>query len=236
MRPVVKSGGGKRTAFLIVLLLLASLGAGGYFGWKWWQDRQAAQTQVAQAQQPVTPPPAPVKSDTTATIVEAPTATTDIAATTTTTTATATEPTTTTIARSPMNVTATAPPATATTASAPPPATTTATTTVQPLPVVTPKTMPAGDTRLEQMARDFAANPQGNFTVQVQILCTPSNVEQAMRQGGGQIWFVPQSIKGRSCYRVLYGHYQTREEATVGLSRVPAALRDPNMAVKPIPR
>ncbi len=238
MRPVVKSGGGKRTAFLIVLLLLALLGVGGYYGWKWWQDRQAAETQVAQTQ-PVAPPPAPVKSDTMGTIVEAPTVTTDTAATTATT-ATAIEPTTTTMSAAPMNITATAPatqPPATTTTSAPPPATTTAPAAVQPLPVVVPKTTtPAGDTRLDQMARDFAANPQGNFTVQVQILCTPANVEQAMRQGGGQVWFVPQSIKGRSCYRVFYGHYQTREEATVGLGRVPSALRDPNMAVKPVPR
>jgi septal ring-binding cell division protein DamX len=47
---------------------------------------------------------------------------------------------------------------------------------------------------------------------------------------------VPQTIKGRSCYRIFYGRYATREEASKAMGTVPAALRDPNAAVKPVPR
>ena len=86
------------------------------------------------------------------------------------------------------------------------------------------------------MAREYAASPVGNFTVQIQILCNPGNVEQAMRQGGGNVWFVPQTIQGRSCYRVFWGHFATREEAGRAMASVPAGLRDPNAAVKPVPR
>ena len=230
-RPVVKSGGGKRTGLLLALLLLALAVGAGYFGWKWWDGRQTTPAATMVERRPVTPPPAaPAATPTdTGTIVEAPV----VPTTTTATTTAATTTTTTAPAPQPMTITSTAP------ANVPPPApaTTTTTTTaaaVQPLPAVIPKN--GGNTRLDQMARDFAANPQGNFTVQIQILCDPGNVEKAMRQGGGQVWFVPQSIKGRSCYRINYGRFATRDEASRAMASVPAGLRDPNAAVRSISR
>jgi septal ring-binding cell division protein DamX len=86
------------------------------------------------------------------------------------------------------------------------------------------------------MAREFAANPSGNFTVQIQILCSPGNVGQAMRAGGSEVWFVPQTIGGRPCYRVFWGRYATRAEAQAALASVPASVRDQNAAVKSVPR
>jgi septal ring-binding cell division protein DamX len=222
---VVESGGGKGTGLLLALLLLAVAAVAGYFGLKWWQGRDTAAPAVVE-RRPVTPPavqgdapvaPAATPADT-GTIVKAPAATTTTAAP----------------APQPMTITSTAPPnvppATTTTA----PATTTAAAAVEPLPAVIPKN--GGSARLDQMARDFAANPQGNFTVQIQILCDPGNVEKAMRQGGGHVWFVPQSIKGRSCYRINYGRFATRQEATQAMATVPAVLRDPNAAVRAISR
>ncbi|HEX6087162.1 MAG TPA: DUF4388 domain-containing protein [Thermoanaerobaculia bacterium] len=224
-RPVVKSGGGKRTALWLTLLVILIAAAGGYAAWVWLQKR--AEPQVAE-RRPVTPPavqgdapvaPAATPADT-GTIVEAP------AEQTTTTSGATTAPNTATApAPQPMTITSTAP------AVVPPAATTTA---VEPLPAVIPKS--GGNTRLDEMARDFAANPQGNFTVQIQILCDPANVEKAMRQGGGQVWFVPQTIKGRSCYRINYGRFATRAEASQAMGSVPAALRDPNAAVRAITR
>lgn len=219
-RAPVKSGGGKRTALLLALLLLLIATAGGYAAWLWLQ--RPAEPQVV-ARRPVTPPavqgdapvaPAATPTDT-GTIVEAP-----VVPTATTATITTAAP-----APQPMTVTSTAPPAGTTT---------TAPAAVEPLPAVIPRN--GGSTRLDEMARDFAANPQGNFTVQIQILCDPGNVENAMRQGGGQVWFVPQTIRGRSCYRVNYGRFGTREEATQAMGNVPAALRDPNAAVRAITR
>ncbi|HYC91840.1 MAG TPA: DUF4388 domain-containing protein [Thermoanaerobaculia bacterium] len=227
-RPVVKSGGGKRMGLLLALLLVAGALVAGYFGWQWWRGRQTAAPAVVE-RRPVTPPAvqgdapvAPAAAPTnTGTIVEAP-----VVPATTTTTATS--------APQPITITSTAP------VTVPPPATTTATATttaaaaMEPLPAVIPKN--GGTARLDQMARDFAANPQGNFTVQIQILCDPGNVEKAMRQGGGNVWFVPQTIKGRSCYRVNYGRFATRQEAAQAMGTVPAALRDPNAAVRAISR
>jgi len=221
---------GRSSGLLIALLLIALLAGAAYGGFVWWQKREAAPaTPVAVAQKPVTPVPAPAPTtDTTATIVEAPTATT---------TDTAPQPMTIT-ATSTTAPTTTAPPVTASvsppvTATAPPPATAT-TSTVQPLPVVTPRSN--GRTRLEELARSHAANPQGNFTVQIQILCDPGNVEKAMRAGGENVWFVPQPLGARSCYRLYWGHFNTREEAQRAMANVPTALRDPSAAVKAVPR
>jgi septal ring-binding cell division protein DamX len=86
----------------------------------------------------------------------------------------------------------------------------------QALPAVVPK---QGGSRYDAMAREFAANPTGNFTVQIQILCEQSNLDKAILTGGANIWFVPQAIGTRSCYRVFWGHYATREEAQKALGR-----------------
>ncbi|HEX8408516.1 MAG TPA: DUF4388 domain-containing protein [Thermoanaerobaculia bacterium] len=218
---------GRSSRLLIALLVIALLAGAAYGGFVWWQKREAAPVLVAQ--KPVTPAPAP--TDTTATIVEAPSTTT---ATTTSTTDTASQPmtitaTTDTAATSTPNtiapnttITTTAPPATATAPA------------VQPLPVVTPRNN--GAARLAELARNHAANPQGNFTVQIQILCDPSNVEKAMRAGGENVWFVPQTLGTRSCYRINWGRFNTRDEAQRAMANVPAALRDPSAAVRAVAR
>jgi septal ring-binding cell division protein DamX len=218
--PVIKQGG-RRYGLIIALLVIAILAAGGWFGYQYWQQRQEAEQQAAAA--PVrrpTPRPAPATPPQTMTIVEAPT--------TTTTTMAAID--------------------TAATQTTPPPPVQTDTGAA--LPRVTPKPLviaaapapepaPSADgirARYDAMAQQFAANPTGNFTVQVQILCEPSNVAKAMSAGGSNIWFVPQTIGARSCYRVFWGHYNTRDEAQRAMTAIPADLRDRSAAVKPVPK
>lgn len=222
-----KAGRGSR--LLIALLVIALLAGAAYGGFVWWQKREATPAPVAVAQKPVTPVAA--QTDTTATIVEAPPAGT----TTATITDTAPQPMTITATTetAPTSTPNTIAPNTTTTTAATPPATATAPA-VQPLPVVTPKS--PGATRLAEMARSYAANPQGNFTVQIQILCDPGNVEKAMRAGGDNVWFVPQTLGTRSCYRINWGHFNTRDEAQRAMANVPAALRDPSAAVRAVTR
>jgi cytoskeletal protein RodZ len=249
-RAAVKSGGGKRTGLLLALLFLAILAGGGYAGWNWWQKRQpAAETQLAEARPvpAVTESAPPAETGTMVPADTAAAASTDsgmmvaTSATPLPTTMTAATSTATTTAPTSAAMTATTTTAAPNLATPTPVRTTTAPPAAQPaatapLPAVVPRAGAADSTRMDQMAREFAANPQGNFTVQIQILCDPANVEKAMRQGGGQVWFVPQTIKGRSCYRVFYGRYATRDEASAALGRVPSGLRDPNSAVKAVPR
>ena len=87
------------------------------------------------------------------------------------------------------------------------------------------------------MAREFAANPTGNFTVQFAIVCDPSNVTKALRGGSAErVWFVPISIKGRACYRMFWGGFNTRQEADGALAQLPGQLRESSPAVVAVPR
>ncbi len=230
--------GGKRTGLVIALLVIVILAGAGYAAYWWWQKQQdaAASEPIVVARKPKPAPPvtATAPPAETGTIVEAPmtiTATTATAPPNTTTVATTT--TTQAPVSAPLTVT-TPPPAPVATA-------TTSTSPSQPLPVVKPRAgaAPAANgsrARYDEMARLYAANPQGNFTVQIQILCEPSNLDKAIRDGGDSVWFLPQPIGARSCYRVFWGRYNTREEAQRALANVPAGLRDPSAAVKPVPR
>jgi septal ring-binding cell division protein DamX len=217
--------------------VVAILAAAAYGGFIWWQGREADPAPAAAATAPAasTGTVASTPADT-GTIVPA----ADVA--TTTTAPTATQPVTSTVvSTAPLVITSTAPltPAAvpASPVAAPAPASTVATTSDASgaLPVVRPRTA-AGRGRLDDMAREYAASPRGAYTVQIQILCDPANLEQLVRTGGTNVWFVPQTIGARPCYRVFWGNYASREEAQRALGTVPAGVRDRSAAVKPVPR
>jgi hypothetical protein len=232
--PEPKKGG--RLGLLIALMVIFALAGAGYYGFLWWQGRQAADDNLV-VQRPARRQPG-----------AAPLATTPPANTATTTAATGgpqpvviAPPMTATVAPQPAVITPpTARPAVPTpapvqiTAQTPPPPAPT-TTTAAPLPRVTAR-VPAGREAIDARARDYAANPSGNFTVQIQILCDPGNVEKAVRTGGDRVWFVPQTLGTRACYRLFWGRFDTRAEAQRALADVPAGLRDKSAAVKAVPR
>jgi len=246
-----------RFGLLVALFVIAILAGAGYFGFAWWQGRQDAAATIAETQPQPRTATSPFATNTnTATVVEA-TPTTTAPATNTVATDTVATSTTSTVAPTPTPVvtTGTTPPTTTapspsvatttTTTSAPRVATTTPPTANRQPPTATPTTatsaLPAvvrrTDTsraRYDAMAANFAANKSGNFTVQLQILCETSNLDKAMRTGGDRIWFVPQTIGTRSCFRLNYGRYDTRAAAQQGLNEVPASLRDKNSAIRAI--
>ncbi len=207
---------GRRYGLLVVLMVIFILAAAAYFGLKWWEGRQEAVAAPVVVKRPPrkAPAPAPVVAITT----------TQPVATTVTLAGEATNPvgTTTVVEKpnAPLEIKAPAP------APAEP-------TSTQALPAVVPK---QGGTRYDEMARQYAANPTGNFTVQIQILCQQSNLDKAILTGGANVWFVPQAIGTRSCYRLFWGHYATRDEAQKALGTIPASLRDRSSAVKAVPR
>lgn len=223
--------GGRRFGLLLALMAIFILAGAGYYGFLWWQNRPSSEGDVA-VQRPNRPQPGTAPMATTPPPANTPATETAAPIPPMTTAATTTSP-------APLTVT---PPPAATTAStaAPRPAVVTpsqppAANPTQALPRVTAKA-PAGRERIDALAREYAANPTGNYTVQIQILCDPSNLEKAMRTGGERLWFVPQTIGTRSCFRVFWGRFNTREEAQSALSQVPAGLRDRNSAVKPVPK
>ncbi|HEX6159127.1 MAG TPA: DUF4388 domain-containing protein [Thermoanaerobaculia bacterium] len=240
--PVKRSSGG-RFGLLIALLVIGILAGTGYFGFLWWQQRQ--ETPMAEVVQPVRRPrPTPPA---TATIVEAP-----VTATTGTLVADGAiaPPSTATL---PPATPATLPPATATTATAapapaparptPPAPAPAGTVGIQRTPAgaVITNNPPAGAStendplraRYDAMARDFAANTAGAYTVQFAIFCQPGSVTNALNAGGSSVWFLRH---GARCYRAYYGRFGSREEAANALANLPRSLKDPNAKVVAVPR
>jgi septal ring-binding cell division protein DamX len=87
---------------------------------------------------------------------------------------------------------------------------------------------PAGESmrsRYDEMARQFAATSAARYTVQVAIVCETASVTRALQAGASSVWFVPITYRGRSCYRVFWGHFATRDEAQRAISSVPDVLR-----------
>ncbi|MEO8033543.1 MAG: DUF4388 domain-containing protein [Acidobacteriota bacterium] len=304
----------RRGGLLLVLLGLVILGAGGYYGWKWWQGRQNVATQQAQvaqprsrrtvAQSPVSPGVITESGghlSTTSSAIAGPGGN-SVAGT-------ATGPTppmvsTTGIVVSPaagaLNATATSPagPGNATGAGKPlstggatgaptPSATVTGRpettgrpganpTTRAPLttsapagatkrPSLTPSSTTASSgTRIERsgagaiitndgaapsgsgtagdreeydaLASANAHNGGGKFTVQFELVCETASIKKAMSAGGGKVWFVPVAYRGKSCYRVFWGHYESRDQAGAAISQIPASLREAMPVVVTVPK
>lgn len=203
-----------RRGWLVGLLVLAAVALLGYGGFLYWQKSQESD---------------PVPVATRPTLKRTPSATpaetgTIVPVDATTTGAAATEPvavTTTVAAAAPVSA-----PLVVSTSAAP---------AARPVSPASPADSVA-KARVDAQAREYLAIGQGNFTVQIQILCDVGNLEKAVRDGAGEVWFVPQPIGSRSCYRVLWGRYETRDEAQRAMAAIPASLRDPSAAVKPVPK
>jgi len=86
------------------------------------------------------------------------------------------------------------------------------------------------------MAEEYARTASGNFTVQFELVCQTSSLAKATQAGGSNVWFVPISYRGQSCYRVFWGRYGTREAATRAWVQIPAAMRGAKPVVVPIPK
>jgi septal ring-binding cell division protein DamX len=86
------------------------------------------------------------------------------------------------------------------------------------------------------MAREFAANATGNYTVQLAIICDASNLGNSMKTGGSSVWFVPMSYRGRACYRLFFGRYDTQAAARAAVAGIPASLRASSPAVVRVPK
>jgi hypothetical protein len=216
-------------ALLWVLLLLV-LGAGGWYGWTWWQGRAAHNVASSAPPPPVqraalrttpepianVPPSVPTQTTTSATA-------TAPAAQTTTTAASTMKPLPTVQRKAPTPVPAPAPTSTMPRIER----TATGSPTITNVPAAgAPRTAASSslDQKYAAMARDFAAQKGGNYTVQFELVCETASVTKALREGGNSIWFVPTTYRGRSCYRVFWGRYDTRDAALAGSKSIPKSL------------
>jgi septal ring-binding cell division protein DamX len=97
---------------------------------------------------------------------------------------------------------------------------------------------PASDAtrgKYDAMARDFAAQESGNYTVQFELVCETASVTRALNASREKVWFVPISFRGRPCYRVFWGRFETSAEAIAASKQMPADLGATPVVVK-IPR
>ncbi|HEV7922044.1 MAG TPA: DUF4388 domain-containing protein [Thermoanaerobaculia bacterium] len=90
--------------------------------------------------------------------------------------------------------------------------------------------------KYDAMARDFAAKASGAYTIQFELVCEPASIGKALKAGGGSVWFIPTSYRGRSCYRVFWGRYDTKAAADQAVGQIPASLREGAAVVIRTPR
>ncbi len=97
---------------------------------------------------------------------------------------------------------------------------------------------PASDAtraKYDNMAKDFAARKGGTYTVQFELVCETASITRALSEGGDKAWFVPISYRGRPCYRVFWGRFDTSAEAITASKTMPSGLSKAPVVVK-IPR
>jgi Domain of unknown function (DUF4388) len=216
----------------IVLLLAAVVMIGVVFGgfaaWNWWQARNA-------------PPAAPKMTATALPVVRA--KRTPVAPPVTTTTVTTTTTTTAPAAMVVKPLVVTPPPTpkpSTTTAMTITPSTTQVTRNAEGTATITNTAASGGGdaqrAHYDQMAKAFASQPAtGAYTVQFELVCESASLTKAIRDGGSSVWFTPISYRNRACYRVFWGHYPTKDEATRALREIPLALRGAAPVVVKVP-
>ncbi|MEE9179289.1 MAG: DUF4388 domain-containing protein [Vicinamibacteria bacterium] len=76
------------------------------------------------------------------------------------------------------------------------------------------------------------------FTIAVGVFCDTSNLSRVVQNSGGskQLLVLSFDNKGRSCYRVFWGIFDSRAEAQRAIASVPASVRARDSAPVPIAR
>ena len=84
-----------------------------------------------------------------------------------------------------------------------------------PRPCPAPAASDRGRSRWESLAeRGRATLPAAPFTIQLELVCELSSLEEAWKYDrGGTMWIVAAEHSGRSCFRVFWGRYATLPEA-----------------------
>ena len=90
-----------------------------------------------------------------------------------------------------------------------------------------PPAPPAGlASEAAAMMSKMKGRPGASMTLQLMIACQEDSIIKARRQDtGGALWFIPFSLKGRSCYKVFWGVYAKEPEARKALDALPAELK-----------
>jgi septal ring-binding cell division protein DamX len=74
-------------------------------------------------------------------------------------------------------------------------------------------------------SRSLAAGSRSRYSVQLLTACSPENVQKAVSAGGSELFILPVSVKGQTCYRVCWGLFDGRSGAEAALAGLPAYFR-----------
>jgi hypothetical protein len=83
---------------------------------------------------------------------------------------------------------------------------------------------------LEQAAAGFAATvraaPPASASVQILVACSPETVQKAVQVAGSpELFIVPVNYKGRGCYRLCWGLYESASRAESAVPSLPEYFR-----------
>lgn len=85
---------------------------------------------------------------------------------------------------------------------------------------------------LDRAARDRRAadaDRRARFTIQLELACQEESLSDAWKydRPAGTMWVLTTPFQGKTCFRVLWGRYPTREAAQRALSKAPAFFSTP---------
>jgi septal ring-binding cell division protein DamX len=88
-------------------------------------------------------------------------------------------------------------------------------------------------------ARDFAASlrksSQGSYSVQLLVACSEETLQKAVQSvAAHELFILPVDYKGRSCYRVCWGIYDSEALARSATREVPDYFRKGGASPKPV--
>ena len=86
--------------------------------------------------------------------------------------------------------------------------------------------------KYDEMARGFASQKGGNYTIQFELVCETASITRALSESGDKVWFLSTTYHGRSCYRVFWGRYETSAEALAASKQLPAGIGAVPVVVK----
>jgi septal ring-binding cell division protein DamX len=79
-------------------------------------------------------------------------------------------------------------------------------------------------------ARGFEANlrrSQAGHTVQILVACSDETLHKAQQNvSAPELYILPVSYQGRSCYRLLWGLFESEASAQSAVSKLPAYFRE----------
>ncbi len=91
--------------------------------------------------------------------------------------------------------------------------------------------------RAERDQNRAASDSTARFAVQLELACEIPSLSQAWAHDrpAGTMWLVTTSFRGRTCFRVLWGRYPTREAAEQALAGAPSFFSTPRNRPMAVP-